>query len=132
MNNRADEITVLVIDDEEPIRELFKINLEKLNYKCLLASNSKEAIEIHKKYLKEANNIHITILDLNIPGDIGGKEVAVKIRELNPDAKIIVASGDSYGDKMTNYSKHGFDAALEKNFNRENIKNTIEKILHKD
>ena len=61
----------------------------------------------------------IVILDLTLPGGMGGKEVADKIRAMDPQARIIVASGHTEGPEMTHFQGYGFSGVLEKNFDRE-------------
>ena len=87
--------TVLIIDDEESIRELYKINLQRLGYTTFLASNSEEAINICKQSLNKHEPIHIVIVDLSIPGDINGKDIAKTLRNLDTHIKVIVSSGHS-------------------------------------
>ena len=121
---------ILVMDDDENIRELFKIKLGKLGYQTILAENGQQTIELYQKSLDTPYPIDILILDLSIPGGMGGKEVAEKIRKLNPAAKIIVASGHSEGDEMKNFKNHGFDAAIEKIFNTKEVQQIIEDLLN--
>jgi len=123
--------TVLVMDDEEDVRELFQLNLERLGCNATLASNSKEALSYYKKSFEDGKPFDIVILDLNIPGDLGGKEVAAKIRSMHPQAKIIVSSGNSLGAEMSDFKQHDFDAALEKVFDRKKIKEIFESLLFK-
>lgn len=68
------------------------------------------------------HTIAAAIIDINIPGSLGGKDVAAKIHELDSQSKIIVASGDTGSPEMTNYHNFGFDGALEKTFDRNKIK----------
>jgi len=120
---------ILVMDDDENIRSLYKINLERLGYHVFLANDGEETIRRYSKSLHENNPIDIVIVDLSIPGGMGGKETAMALLKIDPDACLIVSSGDSYGEIMTNYRDFGFKAVLEKNFNRQNIKSVIEKLL---
>jgi len=121
--------TVLLIDDEESVRELFTLNLERLGCKTVPACNGDEAIALYRQSLESGQTIDVTILDLTLPGSMGGKQVAEKIRALDPQARIIVASGHSEGPEMTRYRDYGFQGALEKNFNREKIKQVLEQVL---
>jgi len=123
------KLTVLVMDDEQDIRELFSLNLKKLGYETLLAANSGDALEIYTSSLESKSPVDVTILDLNIPGSLGGIEVAKKIRLMNVNAKIIVTSGSSNSPVMINYKDHGFDGALEKTFDRKKIKQLLEKLV---
>ncbi len=124
--------TILIVDDEADIRDLFKLNLERLGYKTMQASNAEEAISLYQQALKNNKPIHALILDLGLPGSMGGKEVAEKIRTLDSQAKIIVSSGNTTGEEMMHYHEHGFDAALEKNFNRETIRQVLEQLFSDD
>lgn len=121
--------TILVIDDEEDVRELFKLNLEGLGCKTVPASNGEDAIDLYQRSLESGEPIDVIILDLAIPGSMGGNEVADKIRALDPQAKMIVSSGHSGGAEMTRYQDYGFQGALEKDFNRQKIKQALEQVL---
>ncbi|NOZ37580.1 MAG: response regulator [Gammaproteobacteria bacterium] len=121
--------SVLVVDDEEDIRDLFKLNLERLGCKVMLACNGDEAIALYRQSLDGGEAIEIVILDLTLPGGMGGKVIADSIRGLDPQAKIIVASGYTEAPEMTHYQEHGFSAALEKDFERKNIRQVLEQVL---
>ncbi|MDH5258454.1 MAG: response regulator, partial [Gammaproteobacteria bacterium] len=128
-NSTQTRRTIMIMDDEDDIRALFKLNLEKLNYETILAKNGDEAIEIYQQSLENNKTIDAIIMDLSIPGGMNGSEVAKKLRILNPSAKLIVASGHNTGPEMVNHLGHGFDAAIEKNFDRRLIKLTLEKLF---
>jgi len=121
--------TVLVMDDEPEVRELFSLNLQKLGYEALLAANSNDALAIYSDSLRSQNPIDVTILDLNVPGSLGGSEVVKEIRLMNASAKIIVSSGSSGGPEMTHYKDYGFDGALEKTFDRQKMKQLLDELL---
>jgi len=121
--------TILVIDDEEGVRELFKIYLERLGCSAVAAGNDDEALAIYRQSLDSGKLIDTVILDLTIPGSTGGKALADKIRALDPAAKIIVTSGHAEGPEMTDYRNYGFQAALEKKFNQEKIRQVLEQVL---
>ncbi len=120
---------VLVVDDEEDIRELFKLNLERLGCKPIPACNGDEAIALYRQSLDGGEAIDVVILDLTLPGGMGGKVIADSIRDLDPQAKIIVASGHTEASEMKYCEEHGFNAALEKDFRRENIRRILEQVL---
>jgi len=126
---RKDKNTILIMDDEKDIQELFSLNLEILGYKTILTDHSDEAIWQYQQSLQQDQPITAVILDLNIPGSLGGKEVAAKIRALDANAKIIVCSGDTGSPEMTDYQNSGFDGALDKTFDREKIKSLLDDLL---
>jgi len=121
--------TILVVDDEEDVRELFKFNLERLGCKTIQACNGDEAIVLYQQLLEGSNPVDAIFLDLSLPGSMNGIEVADKIRNIHPDARIIVASGHTTGPEMTHFRDYGFNGALEKNFNREKIRQVLEQVL---
>ncbi|WP_198263796.1 response regulator [sulfur-oxidizing endosymbiont of Gigantopelta aegis] len=128
-DNQDAKCRILVMDDEEDIRELFSLILTKLGYDVIEANDSDEAIASYKQSLEKGKPIDALIVDLNIPGSMGGKEMAVIIRELNPKVKIVVSSGDSGCSEMTHYQEHGFDGALEKIFDKAKIQQLFTQLL---
>jgi CheY-like chemotaxis protein len=127
--NQTFSAKILIMDDEEEVRDLFSIVLEMLGYETIHAKNNDEAIERYKKLLEHDEHIDAMILDLNIPDSLGGAEVAKIIRELDPNVKLIVCSGDTSCAEMINFKQSGFDGALEKTFNRKVIKELLDKLL---
>lgn len=121
--------TILIMDDDDNIRELFRLNLTKLGYKTILTANGEDAIAIYQNKLNSDNPIDVAIMDLSIPGGLGGKEAAQKILAIDPKARLFVASGHSGGPEMVNYNEYGFIGAIEKSFDRRKIKSQLEEAL---
>ena len=121
--------TILVMDDDENIQKLFEINLNKLNYETVFAVDGTEAISIYRNDFEANKVIDIVILDISVPGGMGGKEAAEKILAINPEATLIVSSGDVYGPEMTNCQEFGFKAVLEKDFDREKMQKIFNGLL---
>lgn len=120
---------VMVVDDDEDVRDLLHIHLKKLGYETVFAQNADEAVTLYRQSIEEAMPIDVVILDLTLPGGMGGKELAEKLRSLDPHAKLIVSSGDSFCPEMTDYQNYGFSGALEKDYNSENIKRILETVI---
>lgn len=123
--------TVLIMDDDEDTLALYEINLTKLGYKVLTAINGEQTIELFNKHFNSNAAIDVIIVDLSIPGGMGGKEVTSIVKQTCQNVKIIVSSGNTAGEEMQNPEKFGFDAALEKNYNIDNIKNVLQLVLTK-
>jgi len=117
---------ILVVDDEESIREVATLLLESLGYKVVTAESGEEAFEICKKEVPDA-----VILDLTIPDGVGGKETAEKIREFNKNIKLIVSSGYSNDPVMSRYKEFGFDDVLVKPYKLEQIGKVVYRLLGK-
>jgi PAS domain S-box-containing protein len=81
--------TVLLVDDEDFVRDLGERILKKNGYTILTAANGKEALEI---YQREKDRIHLVILDLIMP-NMGGKDCLKRILDINPQARVLIASG---------------------------------------
>jgi len=131
-DNSTDKLAnrnVLVVDDDEDMQRLFQLNLEKLGCNTILADNANTAISLYQKSLHDKQSIDIVILDLTLPGGMGGVEIADELRSIDPHVKIIVASGYTEGPEMTHYKNYGFQAALEKNSNRKKIRQVLEHVL---
>jgi len=121
--------TILVMDDEQDLLDLFHINLKKFHCKVVTAMNGDEAINQYRQHLNNNDRIDACILDLNMPGRMSGIEVADELRRLDPSAILILSSGSSQGPEMQNYSQFGFNATLEKTFNSKKIKHLLENLL---
>ncbi|HLP58106.1 MAG TPA: response regulator, partial [Candidatus Deferrimicrobium sp.] len=116
---------ILVVDDEESIREVAALLLESLGYKVTTAESGEEAIEICKKDPPD-----VVVLDLTIPGGIGGKETADEIRKFAKDIKLVVSSGYSNDSVMSQYKQFGFDDVLMKPYKLEQIGQVIYRLLN--
>ncbi len=121
--------TVLVLDDDEDAQMLYKIKLEKLDCLVSVASNGDMAIEHYRKALDAEIPIDLLIVDLSIPGGIGGKEVASAVRKINPYAKIIVASGNVEAPEMIKPLSYGFDGAVRKDISQLELKSMLDNIF---
>lgn len=121
--------SVMIMDDEYIIRIMTKKMLELSGHEVLLAKNGVEAIKIYNEYLQKGSAIDVIIMDLTIPGGMGGKETVIEILKINPKAKVIVSSGYSNDPIMANCKEYGFKASLSKPFQIEEINSLISKIL---
>jgi len=117
--------TVLLIDDEEVIQEVCKELLENIGYKVFLANDGKKAIEL---YRKNQDEIDIVLLDMVMPNMSGG-EVYDRMKEINPDIKVLLSSGYSIDGKATAILNRGCDGFIQKPFNINDLSGKIRKIL---
>jgi two-component system cell cycle sensor histidine kinase/response regulator CckA len=86
---------ILVMDDEELIRKLAKELLMELGYEVSLAREGSEAIDIYKQAMSDTRPFDLVIMDLTIPGGLGGKQTISALLEIDPHVKTIVSSGYS-------------------------------------
>ncbi len=128
---KAQPLSVLVMDDDPSLLALFVMNLNKLGYITHQASSTQQTLANYRLALDKGTPYDFAILDIAMSEEIDGADVAREILTMHPQAKLIVASGDSTGLYMTNYQKFGFCGALEKDFNREKMQASLHKALHK-
>ncbi|MCD6374094.1 MAG: response regulator [Caldisericaceae bacterium] len=120
---------VLVMDDEEYIRELMGSFLEMLEIEADFANDGQEAIEKYKLSLEQKRPFDAIIMDLTVRGGMGGREATAEILKLNPQAKVIVSSGYSTDGTLANYQEQGFIARLNKPFTLEELNNILIEVL---
>jgi PAS domain S-box-containing protein len=106
--------SILVMDDEEIIRELAVEMLQYLGYQVATCDTGSCAIEQYKLSMDSGSPFSAVIMDLTIPGGMGGKEAAELILAINPDACLIVSSGYSNDPVMADYGKYGFSGSVSK------------------
>jgi CheY-like chemotaxis protein len=121
--------TILLMDDDTSIREVMEETLGFLGYEVITARDGNEAIDIYRQYISSRQRIDLVIMDLTIPGGMGGKETVGKVLDLDPDAKIIVSSGYSQDPVMADYESYGFIDILAKPYSLEEVGKKIANIL---
>ncbi len=119
--------TVLFVDDEEMIIDVAEKTLKMLGYKVLLAVGGKEAIEVFRENHKK---IDLVILDMIMP-DIGGGDVYDRLKEFDPNVKVLLSSGYSIRGQATEILDRGCNGFVQKPFNIETLSQKIREILDK-
>ena len=104
--------TVLLVDDEEMIIDVGRDVLEKLGYEVLIAKSGKEAIEIYRMNQKK---IDMVILDMVMP-EMGGGDTYDKLRDVNPNIKVLLSSGYSIDGQASKILSRGCDGFIQKPF----------------
>lgn len=120
---------VMVMDDEQMIRELSEKMLSRNGYEVVLAKDGEQAVSLYKEAMVSTGPIDVIIMDLTIPGGMGGKETVQEILKINPAAKVIVSSGYSNDPILANCREYGFSAAIVKPFQIKEITGVISKVL---
>jgi PAS domain S-box-containing protein len=106
--------SILVMDDEEIIRTLTAEILEYLGYQVMACCDGAEAVKLYEAAWKSGDPFSAVIMDLTIPGGMGGKEAALQILTIDPQACLIVSSGYSNDPIMADYHTYGFSGAVAK------------------
>ena len=120
---------VLLMDDEEMLRDMAELMLNSMGYEVTLAPDGSSAVTQFNQALLAGAPHNAVILDLTIPGGIGGKEVVKILGRLDPNLKAIVSSGYSNDPVVANFQEHGFVASLSKPYSMDALKRTLEQVL---
>jgi len=102
------------MDDEEPIRLLAKEMLSHCGYQCELAKDGHETIALFQQAQKNGTPFSAVILDLTVPGSLGGKDTILRLREIDPQVIAFVSSGYSNDPIMANFHTYGFQGVISK------------------
>ncbi len=117
--------TILLADDEDSVLEIGVIMLEKTGYTVLEAKGGREAVEI---YEANKDKIDLVILDMIMP-DMGGGEAYDKMKEINPDVKVLLSSGYSIEGQATEILDRGCDSFIQKPFSLKKLSGKIRELL---
>ncbi len=120
---------IMVMDDEQMLRDVASAQLAVLGHEAIPVSDGTQAINRYQELLDGGTPVDIVIMDLTIPGGMGGQEAAEKLLMIDSAAKIIVASGYSNDPVMANYREYGFYAAVAKPFDLQQLSNAIASVL---
>lgn len=120
---------ILVMDDEEMIRNLAGNILTRLGYEPAFARHGDEAIDLYRQALSANNPFDAVILDLTVKGGRGGKETIQELVAIDPDVRGIVSSGYANDPGVTNYRDYGFCAVVAKPYRIKEISDQLERVL---
>ncbi|MBI4532991.1 MAG: response regulator [Candidatus Melainabacteria bacterium] len=120
---------ILLMDDQELLRETTRILLQKNEYAVDVASHGAEAIELYKKAKGDSKPYDLVILDLTVPGGMGGKETIQQLRLIDPDVKAIAWSGYSDDAVMSSPKEFGFCAGLPKSHDTQQLFELIQSVM---
>ncbi len=116
---------VLVLDDEEIVRDVAGAMLTSLGYEADFVVDGESAITRYTEGIKANKKYDFVIVDLTIPGRMGGKEAMRHLLQLDPEIVAIVSSGYANDPIMANYKDHGFVALLAKPFSLEELSSVV-------
>lgn len=120
---------VLLMDDEEVIRDVAGHMLTVLGYEVVSAKDGAEAIRLYQKAYEVGEPFDVVIMDLTVPGGMGGQEAMKRLLEIDPHVRAIVSSGYSRDPVMAEHEKYGFRAVITKPYKIEDLDRTIRQVL---
>lgn len=125
----GDRRRILVMDDEPSIREIAASMLGFLGFEVDTCGDGTEAVAGYAQALASGRPYHAVIMDLTIPGGLGGKEAAQQILALDTQACLIVSSGYSHDPIMADYQNHGFRGVLSKPYRVGDMERVLTAVL---
>jgi CheY-like chemotaxis protein len=102
------------MDDDEMVRFVAGETLKRYGFEVDFANDGKQAVELYRQHQQSGDPFIAVILDLNIPGGMGGEEAMKRLLELDPKAKGYVSSGRTDDPVMMNFRTFGFSGTIEK------------------
>jgi len=120
---------ILIMDDEKQVLKVFREMLQILGYTVETAEEGGAAIEMFRKARESGKPFDVLILDLTVPGGMGGEETLGKLLKIDPDVRAIVSSGYSNDPIMSSYESFGFSGVIAKPFTIHEVSKTLHKII---
>ncbi len=127
-NNWQGKGLVLVVDDEEAVRETAMMMLEDMGFETIAAVNGLEAIEI---YRKRKDEITLVLMDLTMP-KMGGEACFRELRRLNPDVKVVLSSGYNEQDAIQTFTGKRLAGFVQKPVSPERLAHMVREVLEGD
>lgn len=127
----AKKLKVLVMDDQALILELIHDLLKEEGHDAVTVKDGVEAIAAYLKARERDEPFDVVIMDLTIPGGMGGKETIQRLLEIDPNTKAIVSSGYSNDPITSNYKNYGFSAVVAKPFDLDELLQVIQTVAKK-
>jgi CheY-like chemotaxis protein len=122
---------ILVMDDDPGIRKMASRQLERLGYQSSVSEDGKEAITLYQRSMEKGEPFSAVILDLTIPGGMGGKEAVLELLALDPGAVALVSSGYANDPVLARCTDYGFKGAVPKPFTLKELGQALSAALKK-
>jgi PAS domain S-box-containing protein len=120
---------VLIMDDEAIVLDAAGRILQTMGYEVELAKDGGEAIELYCKARESGKPFDVVVMDLTVPGGIGGKEALTKLIQIDPGVKAIVSSGYSHDPIMAHYETYGFLGVIAKPYRVQEMTDIVSKVI---
>ena len=125
-DENKNKLKILFMDDDETICELAKEFFSVLGCEITITEDGKDAVEKYKKAMLRNEKYDIVILDLTVPGGMGGKETVKELTKLDSNVTAVVSSGYSIDPVISEYEKYGFKYVLTKPYTVEDINKMLD------
>jgi PAS domain S-box-containing protein len=120
---------ILFMDDEAGIRAMAALFIQRLGAEVSLAEDGAQAVEKFLLARASGRPFDAVIMDLTVPGGMGGREATQRLLDLDPGVKVIVSSGYSRDPVMANHKAHGFKGILPKPYGPDQMRTVLHSVL---
>ncbi len=117
------------MDDDEVVRQVGTEMLILLGYEVIESRDGEEALEKYRQALLSGTPFDVVILDLTVPGGMGGKEAIAALLKMDPAVKAIVSSGYSHDPIMADFRTYGFSGVIPKPYSFDKLGSTVRALL---
>ena len=120
---------ILVMDDEEAIRDLLSAVLTTLGYEVVCTRDGMEATVAYQRAQAAGQPFTAVILDITVPGGVGGKEAMARLQEIDPQVKALISSGYANDPIMASFAQYGFSGVVTKPYTVERLKHALQRVI---
>ncbi len=120
---------ILIMDDDSQVLKITRLMLENMGFSVECSRHGEEMIELYRKARENGRPFDAVIMDLTVPGRMGGAQTIARLREYDPSIRAIVSSGYSNDPIMGRYRDYGFSAVLAKPYRREELGEVLANVL---
>lgn len=124
-------LRVLLMDDDVIVQKVGENMLKRLGCDVLVADDGERALEIYKREKDLDNPVDLVIVDLTVPGGMGGKETLQRLLDIDQSISAVVSSGYSNDQVMANYRSHGFASYIVKPYSIDEIEMAVVEAMEK-
>ncbi len=121
--------TILVMDDDDAIRDALVDMLTQLGYQSQCVREGAEAVALYQQARDRGQPFAAVLLDLTVPGGMGGRETIAHLQAIDPQVRAIVSSGYATDPLMAHYRAHGFRGVLSKPYTVEGLEEVLLRVL---
>ncbi|MGY8641234.1 MAG: response regulator [Verrucomicrobiales bacterium] len=125
----VDAQKILIVDDEPPMQLLAASIIERLGHTPVTVASGEEAVEMFQKHARGLSPFSVVVMDLALPGGMSGLEATITIKQMCPDAKVIVSSGYLEQNTRGAALEHGFVGILPKPYTAERLASELRWVL---
>jgi CheY-like chemotaxis protein len=132
--SQEDQVTgsILLMDDEEPILDVMEKLLIRKGFAVSTVRDGNEAVSMYKRSFESGKRFDVVVMDLTIPGGMGGKEAIQELKALDPNVVAVASSGFSNDPIMSDPAAYGFSAILPKPYNIRDLIELVRSLILKN